>query len=70
MEPAAGIAVKANTCPGVNVVEQVAPQSMPAGLLVTVPLPFPALLKVNDGEFTVNVKALLVPPEVVTVMAR
>ena len=40
VEPAAGTAVKV-TAPFVNEAEHVAPQEMPAGLLVTVPLPAP-----------------------------
>ena len=36
-EPAAAVAVKVRTVPGVTDSEQVAPQLMPAGLLVTVP---------------------------------
>jgi hypothetical protein len=49
MEPAAGVAVSANTWPEVNDVLHVAPQLMPAGLLVTVPLPDPDLITVNVG---------------------
>ena len=43
VDPAAGVAVKVTTVPFPNEAEQVAPQEMPAGLLVTVPLPAPAL---------------------------
>jgi hypothetical protein len=43
MDPAFGVAVKSTTCPAVNASLQSVPQSMPAGLLVTVPLPFPVL---------------------------
>jgi hypothetical protein len=43
VEPAAGVAVKVTTVPDVKELEQVAPQEMPAGKLVTVPLPAPAL---------------------------
>ncbi len=43
VEPAAGVAVSVTTVPVGNAVEQVAPQVMPAGALVTVPLPVPAL---------------------------
>jgi hypothetical protein len=43
MEPAAGAAVRVTTVPIVNEVEHVAPHEIPAGLLVTVPLPAPAL---------------------------
>ncbi len=37
--PAAGVAVKATVVPSVKLAEQVVGQSIPAGLLVTVPLP-------------------------------
>lgn len=46
-EPAAGITVKARTLPDVKDVLHVAPQSMPDGLLVTAPLPDPAMLMVS-----------------------
>jgi hypothetical protein len=44
---------------------------MPAGLLVTAPLPLPILLTVRAGSVvTVNETELLVPPEVVTDIGR
>src|SRR5439155_3905009 len=43
VEPAAGAAVKVTMVPMANAAEQVAPQEMPAGLLVTVPAPAPAI---------------------------
>jgi len=43
VEPAAAAAVSVTDVPFVNDAEQVVPQEMPAGLLVTVPLPAPAL---------------------------
>jgi len=42
VEPAAGVAVKVTAVPLANVAEQVAPQEIPAGLLVIVPFPVPA----------------------------
>src|SRR2546422_7812929 len=42
VEPAAGAAVSVTAVPLVKLAAQVAPQSMPAGELVTVPLPVPA----------------------------
>jgi hypothetical protein len=54
VEPAAAAAVKVTAVPFVYVAEQVAPQLMPAGALVTVPLPVSALE-------TVNVDVLLTP---------
>ena len=47
VEPAAGAAVKVRAVPPANVAEHVAPQEMPAGLLVTVPDPVPDLLMVS-----------------------
>src|SRR5215471_5897565 len=53
VDPGAGVAVSVKTCPGVNVVVHVVPQSIPVGLLDTVPLPVPDLVKVSAGAFTV-----------------
>src|SRR5207245_193254 len=47
VEPAAGVAVNVTAVPLVKLAEQVAPQVIPAGELVTVPLPVPALLTVR-----------------------
>ncbi len=41
-EPLAGVAVSVTLVPSVKLAEQVLPQSMPAGLLVTEPEPVPA----------------------------
>jgi hypothetical protein len=53
----AGAAVKVTMAPLVNDVEQTVPQLMPAGELVTVPVPVPALVTVsaNDGSENVAV---------------
>src|SRR5207244_10324548 len=47
VEPAAGIGVSVTAVPLVKLAEQVAPQVIPAGALVTVPLPVPAGLTVS-----------------------
>jgi len=44
VEPAAGAAVRVTAAPGVNDCEQLAPQLIPAGALVTVPEPVPLLV--------------------------
>jgi hypothetical protein len=49
VEPVAGVGVKVTTAPLVKSAEHVGPQSIPDGLLVTVPCPEPVL-------FTVRVK--------------
>jgi hypothetical protein len=50
-EVAAGVAVRFTTAPFVNEAEHVAPQEMPPGLLVTVPLPAPAFDTVRVEPF-------------------
>ena len=44
IDPAAAVAVRATALPLLKVAEQVLPQLIPAGELVTVPLPVPALI--------------------------
>jgi len=58
VEPVAGAAVRVTAAPLVNDAEQVLPQEMPVGVLVTVPLPAPALVTVSakdDGKVNVAV---------------
>jgi len=57
-EPAAGVAVRVTTVPLANDTEQLVPQLIPAGLLVTVPDPDPLLLTVSVNV-TVKVTPLL-----------
>ena len=47
MEPAAGVAVNVTAVPLVKFVAQLVPQAIPAGVLVTVPLPVPAFVTVS-----------------------
>jgi hypothetical protein len=47
VEPAAGVAVNVTAVPLAYEAEQVAPQLIPAGLLVTVPLPVPLFVTVR-----------------------
>jgi len=49
-DPAAGSAVRVTTVPLVNPAVHVAPQSIPAGLLVTVPVPEPTFSTVRVGR--------------------
>jgi hypothetical protein len=55
VEPAAGLAVSVVAVPGVTDWEQVAPQLMPAGLLVTVPEPVPFFVTDSVTGVAVNV---------------
>ena len=47
VDPAAGAAVKVTAVPLANAAEHAAPQEIPAGLLVIVPVPAPVLLTVS-----------------------
>src|SRR5881628_3481596 len=67
IEPAAGAAVRVTAVPLVKLAEQVAPQVIPAGALVTVPLPVPALLTVSAKVGSVKVTVTVVAAETVTV---
>jgi hypothetical protein len=49
IEPAAGAAVRVTLVPAVNVAEQTVPQVMPAGALVTAPLPVRATVSVTGA---------------------
>src|SRR2546428_8534928 len=65
-DPAAGEAVSVTPVPLVTLAEQVAPQVMPAGELVTVPLPVPALLTVSAKLGRLKVAVTVVAAETVT----
>src|SRR5882672_10410642 len=51
-EPAAGVAVRITLVLEVKAPLHVAPQSIPAGLLATVPVPVPVLVTVRDRKST------------------
>src|SRR5439155_25510776 len=63
VEPAAGAAVRVTVVPLVKLAAQVAPQLIPTGALVTVPLPAPALLTVSAKVGSVNVAVTVVAAE-------
>src|SRR6266403_5304106 len=67
LEPAAGVAVSVTAVPLVNEKAQVAPQEMPAGALVTVPLPAPVLLTVSEKLWSAKVAVTDCAPLIVTV---
>src|SRR6266581_4777681 len=69
VEPATGVAVNVTAVPLAKLAEQVAPQLIPTGALVTVPLPVPALLTVSVNVWSVNVVVTVVAAESVTVQA-
>src|SRR5439155_607302 len=68
-EPAAGGAVSVTAVPPVKLAAQVAPQVMPAGLLVTLPAPVPALETVSVKVCRVKLAVTVVAAESVTVQA-
>src|SRR5437867_8887191 len=67
VEPAAGAAVKVTAVPLEYAAAQVAPQEMPAGLLVIVPVPAPVLLTVSVKVCTAKVAVTVVVALSVTV---
>src|SRR5438034_5478563 len=69
VEPAAGAAVSVTAVPLVKLAVQVAPQVMPAGLLVTVPAPVPALETVSVKACRANAAVTMVAALRVTVQA-
>ena len=66
VEPAAEVAVSVTAVPLAKLAEQVAPQVIPAGELVTVPLPVPALLTVSAKLGRLKVAVTVVAAETVT----
>jgi hypothetical protein len=66
VEPAAAAAVSVTVAPFVKPAPQVAPQAMPAGLLVTVPLPLPAFATASSA-LTVKTAVALRSPVIASV---
>src|SRR5205809_721607 len=66
VEPAAGVAVSVTAVPLVKLAAQVAPQVMPAGELVTVPLPVPTSLTVSAKVGRLKVAVTVVAAETET----
>src|SRR5437667_6387822 len=69
VEPAAGAAVRVTAVPLAKLAAQVAPQVIPAGELVTVPLPVPALLTMSAKLGRAKVAVTVVAAKTVTVQA-
>src|SRR5262249_57967043 len=70
VDPAAGVAVRVTTVPVVKAVEQVGSQAMPAGTLVTLPLPVPALVTESVKDDCMKVAVTDGAALIVTVQER
>ena len=69
IDPESGVAVSVTAVPLVKFVVQFVPHAMPAGVLVTVPLPVPALVTVRADVGTSKVAVTAVAAETFTVQA-
>ena len=71
-DPGNGVTVSVTTCPDRNGALQVAPQLMPAGLLLIMPLPVPPLLTVSvlgGVELRIKVAVQLRSSDIVTMLS-
>src|SRR5262249_58093693 len=67
VDPAAGVALRMTAVPLGNVAEHMVPHEMPAGVLVTVPVPAPAVLTVSAKGCGLKVAVTDCPALIVTV---
>src|SRR5262249_60549175 len=66
MEPVGAVALRVTPTLELNEVEQVEPQLMPVGALVTVPVPVPAVFTVRGKDWTTKPAVTVVSAGIVT----
>jgi len=70
VDPVAGVAVKATVVPLPNDARHVVPQEMPAGVLLTVPLPVPDFVTVSAKEVVGNANVAVTEVAALIVMVH